>query len=64
MFMRARGGEVTFSVSTKSLAPSLDFFFVPLLFLFNKNSAKMYARYFRLSENCCQHLNVFPFKYR
>lgn len=45
MFMRARVGEGIFSVSSKSLAPSLVFFSFSLFFLFNKNYAKIYAMY-------------------
>ena len=66
MFMRGKVGEDIFSVSSKSLAPSLGFFSFCLFFVFffNKNYAKIYAMYFIPSENNYQHINVFPSKYR
>ena len=67
MFMRGTVGEDIFSVSSKSLAPSLGFFsfcFFVVVVVFNKNYAKIYAMYFIPSENNYQHINVFPSKYR
>ena len=47
MFMRGRVGEDIFSVSSKSLAPSLGFFSLSFFFFFfNKNYAKIYTVYF------------------
>ena len=57
-------GEDIFSVSSKSLAPSLGFFSFCFFFFFDKNYAKISAMYFISSENNCQHVNVFPSKYR